>query len=93
MILTGVPNIAGRQLPSVKLPQKTLLVMEWSAHAPLSWHKSKTGRENSPFYCDAQSVVAFVDGHVSFSKIYYDGYNAAYTRDPIGGYDYKYSGD
>ena len=43
--------------------------------------------------CDAQSVVAFVDGHVSFSKIYYDGYNAAYTRDPIGGYDYKYSGD
>ena len=93
VILTGVPNIAGRQLPSVKLPQKTLLVMEWSAHAPLSWHKSKTGKENSPFYCDAQSVVAFVDGHVSFSKIYYDGYNAAYTRDPIAGYDYKYSGD
>ncbi len=91
--LAGVPNIAGRQLPSVKLPQTTLLVMEWTAHAPLSWHKSKTGKENSPFYCDAQSVVAFVDGHVSFSKIYYDGYNAAYTRDPIVGYDYKYSGD
>jgi|SRR5438128_7746304 len=91
--LAGVPNIAGRQLPSVKLPQTTLLVMEWTAHAPLSWHKSKTGKQNSPFYCDAQSVVAFVDGHVSFSKIYYDGYNAAYTRDPIVGYDYKYSGD
>jgi type II secretory pathway pseudopilin PulG len=93
VLLPRVPNIAGWQLSSVKLPQKTLLVMEWTAHAPLSWHRSKTGKENSPFYCDAQSVVAFVDGHASFTKIYYDGYNAAYTRDPIAGYDYKYSGN
>jgi hypothetical protein len=93
VLLRGVPNIAGWPLESVKLPQRTLLVMEWTAHAPLSWHRSKTGKENSPFYCDAQSVVAFVDGHASFTKIYYDGYNAAYTRDPIAGYDYKYSGN
>ena len=73
--------------------RRTLLVMEWTAHAPLSWHKSKTGKQNAPFYCDAQSVVGYVDGHVSFTKIYYDGYNAAYTRNPIAGYDYKYSGD
>jgi prepilin-type processing-associated H-X9-DG protein len=67
--------------------------MEWCAHAPLSWHKSRTGRKNQPFYNDAMSVVGFVDGHVSFSKIYYDGYNAAYMRDPIPGYQYKYSGN
>ena len=67
--------------------------MEWAAHAPLSWHRSKTGKANAPFYRDAESVVAFADGHVSFTKMYYDGYNAAYTRDPIPGYDYKYSGD
>jgi type II secretory pathway pseudopilin PulG len=91
--LPGMPNIAGWQLGSVKKPSQTLLVMEWTAHAPLAWHKSKTGRNNMPFYCDAQSVVGFVDGHVSFSKIYYDGYNAAYTRDPIPGYEYQYSGD
>ncbi len=91
--LPGAPNIAGWQLESVKLPQRTLLAMEWTAHAPLSWHESKTGKENMPFYCEAQSVVGYVDGHVSFTKIYYDGYNAAYTRDPIAGYDYKYSGD
>jgi hypothetical protein len=89
--LPGMPNIAGLKLAALKRPQRTLLVMEWTAHAPLSWHKSKTGRDNSPFYCDAQSVVGFVDGHVSLSKIYYDGYNAAYTRDPIDGYDYQYS--
>jgi hypothetical protein len=91
--LPDLPNIAGRQLSSIKTPDQTLLVMEWSAHAPLSWHRSKTKQRNLPFYCDAESVVSFVDGHVSFSKMYYDGYNAAYTRDPIPGYDYNYSGN
>ena len=90
--LLGTPNIAGWKLPAVRHPERTLLVMEWAAHAPLSWHRSKTGKSNAPFYCDAESVVAFVDGHVNLTKIYYDGYNAAYTRDPIPGYQYKYSG-
>jgi type II secretory pathway pseudopilin PulG len=91
--LPGVPNLAGRAVGSVKDPAKTLLVMEWPAHAPLSWHKSKTGRENQPFYNDAENMVGFVDGNVKFIRIYYDGFNAAYTRDPIPGYEYKYSGD
>ena len=91
--MEGVPNIAGWRLSSIKHPARTLLVMEWTAHAPLSWHKSKTGRRNMPFYCDAESVAGFVDGHVALTRIYYDGYNAAYTRDPINGYDYQYSGD
>lgn len=90
--LFAMPNIAGWNLPSVNQPQRTLLVMEWASHAPLSWHRSKTGKANAPFYCDAESVVAFADGHVNLTKIYYDGYNAAYTRDPIPGYEYKYSG-
>ena len=90
--LFGTPNIAGWKLPSVIQPNRTLLVMEWVAHAPLSWHRSKTGKANAPFYRDAESVVAFADGHAAFTRIYYDGYNAAYTRDPISGYDYKYSG-
>ena len=89
--LPGMPNIAGFQLAAINQPRRTLLVMEWTAHAPLSWHKSKTGRKNTPFYCDAKSVVRFVDGHVSFIPIYYDGYNAAYTQDPISSYDYQYS--
>ena len=91
--LPGLPNIAGWRLSAIKDPRRTLLVMEWTAHAPLSWHKSKTGRNNMPFYCDAESVVGFVDGHVSFTTIYYDGFNAAYTQDPIPGYEYQYSGN
>jgi type II secretory pathway pseudopilin PulG len=89
--LPGMPNIAGLSLPAINQPRRTLLVMEWTAHAPLSWHKSRTARRNSPFYCDAKSVVGFVDGHVSFIPIYYDGYNAAYTQDPIATYEYQYS--
>jgi len=91
--LPGMPNIAGLALSSIKRPQRTLLITEWTAHAPLSWHNSKTGRKNMPFYCDAKSVIGFVDGHVNYSRIYYDGYNAAYTQDPIAGYEYQYSGD
>jgi hypothetical protein len=91
--LFGTPNIAGWKLPAVNQPKRTLLVMEWVAHAPLSWHRSKTGKANAPFYRDAESVVAFADGHVNFTRIYYDGYNAAYTRDPIAGYEYKFSGN
>jgi Tfp pilus assembly protein PilE len=91
--MENVPNIAGWQLSSIKHPTRTLLVMEWTAHGPLSWHRSKTGKRNMPFYCGAESVAGFVDGHVSLSKIYYDGFNAAYTQDPIEGYDYQYSGD
>jgi hypothetical protein len=90
--LLGTPNIAGWKLASVNQPARTLLVMEWSAHGPLSWHHSRTGKANAPFYRDAESMVAFTDGHVSLTKIYFDGYNAAYTRDPIQGYSYKFSG-
>ena len=92
VLLLGAPNIAGWRLPEIRQPDRTLLVMEWTAHGPLSWHRSRTGKRNAPFYNDAESVVGFVDGHVDLVKIYHDGYNAAYTRDPIPGYRYRYSG-
>jgi type II secretory pathway pseudopilin PulG len=88
-----IPNVAGHEVSSIREPVRTLLVMEWTAHAPLSWHRSRTGQANTPFYNDAESVVGFVDGHAAFIPIFYDGLNAAYTRDPVPGYGYKYSGD
>jgi type II secretory pathway pseudopilin PulG len=90
--IPGAPSIAGWQVGSIADPKKTLLMMEWTAHGPLSWHRSRTGKRNAPFYRDAESVVGFVDGRVALIPIYYDGFNAAYTRDPIGGYGYRYSG-
>jgi prepilin-type N-terminal cleavage/methylation domain-containing protein/prepilin-type processing-associated H-X9-DG protein len=45
---------------------------------------------------DAKNVVSFVDGHVSYIKIYYDssvngGASQAYMYDPPAGYDYQWS--
>lgn len=92
VMIPGAPNIAGWPVASIVEPKRTLLVMEWAAHGPLSWHRSKTGRRNLPFYNDAECVVGFVDGHASLSRIYYDGHTPAYLRDPIPGYDYRYTG-
>ncbi|HTH47500.1 MAG TPA: hypothetical protein VMB21_08325 [Candidatus Limnocylindria bacterium] len=93
VLLPGMPNVAGWNLSALAEPRRTLLVMEWTAHGPLSWHRSRTGQRNAPFYRDAESVLGFADGHVALTKIYYDGFGAAYTRDPIPGYDYRYSGN
>ncbi len=90
--LPGMPNIAGWGLDAVQQPDRTLMVMEWTAHAPLSWHRSRTRRRNLPFYDGAESVVAFVDGHVRLLPIHYDGFTAAFTRDPPSRYGYRYSG-
>ena len=92
VLLPGVPNIAGWRIAAIREPARTLQVMEWTAHGPLSWHRSRTGRRNAPFYNDAESVVGFVDGHAALIPIHYDGFNAAYTRDPVPGYAYRYSG-
>ncbi len=91
--LPGMPQIAGWKQAALAEPGRTLLVMEWAAHAPLSWHRSRTGLKNAPFYTDAACAVAFADGHAGVVSIYYDGFNAAYTRDPIAGYAYRFSGN
>jgi type II secretory pathway pseudopilin PulG len=92
VIQPGAPSLAGWPVSAVKEPRRTLLTMEWTAHGPLSWHRSRTGLKNAPFYRDAESVVGFVDGQVALTRIYFDGYTAAYLRDPIPGYAYRYSG-
>jgi type II secretory pathway pseudopilin PulG len=91
--LPGIPNLTGKKVNSVKEPTKTLLTMEWTAHGPLSWHNSRTGKKNAPFYNNAESMCGFVDGSVKFIPIYYDGIDAAFTRDPIPGYDYRWSAE
>ncbi len=91
--LPGMPQIAGWKQSALVEPAKTLVVMEWAAHAPISWHRSRTGLKNTPFYNNAACAVSFTDGHAAVIPIYYDGFNAAYTRDPIAGYAYRYSGN
>jgi prepilin-type N-terminal cleavage/methylation domain-containing protein len=97
------PGLAGRKITSVKNPSKTLLLVEITALFPSSWHEPKrpvSSAENAVF-CDAKNVISFVDGHVSYSKIYWNTNRIesggisyildALDYDPPAGYDYKWS--
>jgi prepilin-type N-terminal cleavage/methylation domain-containing protein len=89
------PGIAGRKLSSVNDPAKTILVAEFPALLPFSWHQPG-GKSH---YNNARDVVSFVDGHVNYIKIYWDtnnatvGHQEAWHYDPPPGYDYKWSAD
>jgi len=88
-------GIAGRKLSSVSSPAKTVLVSEFAALLPYSWHQPVGA---SGHYNNAMNMVSFVDGHVSFIKMYWDETKPidrieAWQYDPPAGYDYKWSGD
>jgi prepilin-type N-terminal cleavage/methylation domain-containing protein len=96
-------GIAGRTIASIKDPTKTVMVAESPAFFPYSWHQPRTPIQLSPgkmpMFNDAKDMVSFVDGHVSYIKIYYKEvapgnlYLYSFYYDPPVGYDYKWSGD
>jgi prepilin-type N-terminal cleavage/methylation domain-containing protein/prepilin-type processing-associated H-X9-DG protein len=99
----SLPGIAGMSLSSIKHPSRTVLVTEAPAIMPFSWHKPKRplyviSHDYTPNFVfnNAMNMVSFVDGHVSFMKIYYRPdytFMPAYAYDPPEGYDYQWSGD
>ena len=95
---SNAPGIAGRMLSSIKEPSRTVLVAEGPAFIPYSWHQPRPCAPNgAPMFDDARNMVSFVDGHVSYIKIYWSGNNPhgtlALHHDPPAGYDYKWSGE
>jgi hypothetical protein len=75
---------------------------------PYSWHQPKRPAPPNawpagsvfPTFNNARDVVSFVDGHVSYIKMYWNSspdqngyYGLAYSYDPPAGYDYQWSGD
>jgi len=96
------PGLTGRTFSSIKQPARTVLLSEASALAPWSWHAPQwpdVPREPLT-YNDAKNVVSFVDGHVSYIKIYWNtnrypngGFSFAMAYDPPGGYEYQWSAD
>ncbi len=101
----SLPGISGRKLITIKHPERTVLVADASAFIPYSWHQPQPPTTNSqgfemPLFNDAKNVVGFVDGHVSYTKIYWNNstnfggyYSFSFFYDPPAGYDYKWSGD
>jgi prepilin-type N-terminal cleavage/methylation domain-containing protein len=94
-IVISHPGLTGVRLSAVKHPSRTALISEGSAPCPWSWHDPSRRTQ----FNDAKNVVSFVDGHVSYLKIYWDSaYNGgratqALMYDPPTGYDYQWSPD
>jgi prepilin-type N-terminal cleavage/methylation domain-containing protein len=94
------PGLTGRKLSSIRNPARTVLVMDASALVPWSWHDAVFTRGEALPYKDAKNVVSFVDGHVTYIKIYWHsvrltggGMSFAFASDPPAEYDYQWSGD
>jgi hypothetical protein len=96
-----MPGIGGQKLSAIRTPAKTVLVVEEPAFFPYSWHQQKrSGSSNLVLNNNAMDLVSFVDGHVSFTKMYWnsairysDGEDsAAAYYDPPAGYNYQWSG-
>jgi prepilin-type N-terminal cleavage/methylation domain-containing protein len=91
-----LPGLAGVRLTAVKHPDRTVLVAEYSASVPWSWHEPS----RRLMFNDARNMVSFVDGHVSYLKIYWNSTpyaggtsSLAVHYDPPLGYDYQWSPD
>jgi len=91
------PGLTGIKLTAVKHPTRTALIAEVSAFAPFSWHDpSSHGIANvdGTLYNDSKNVLSFVDGHVSYIKMYWDsGHGISGWYNPPASYDYQWSPD
>jgi prepilin-type N-terminal cleavage/methylation domain-containing protein len=87
------PGLTGVKMISVRHPSRTLLIAEVSALWPWSWHEPSSLVQ----FNDAKNVVSFVDGHVSYIKIYWKSTHPSGTLsyaalyDPPADYDYQWS--
>jgi prepilin-type N-terminal cleavage/methylation domain-containing protein len=88
------PGIAGRRISTVREPSKTVMIGEAAALTPFSWHQPQRDAKEYRFR-DSRNTLSFVDGRVSYTKIYWNGAmnSEAWHYDPPGGYDYKWSGE
>ncbi len=90
---TNELDMAQKPFSSVREPARTELIGEDSGGIGLSAHN----RDQQLQFPDARNVMSFVDGHVDYIKIYWngvtggDGFPVKY--EPPDGYEYKWSGN
>ncbi len=86
----SIPRITGQKLSAIKSPAKAVLAGEWPAFFGGSWHPLVNGN-----YPDAKNLLGFVDGHVNFTKIYWDGISDSdpCNYEPPVGYGYDWDGE
>ncbi len=89
-----LPGLAGVKLSSVRNPSRTVLVEEYPAIFPYSWHDPQPQAVAGMCFYDSKNVVGFVDGHVSYIKMYFNPTNGlACFYNPPGSYSYQWSAD
>jgi prepilin-type N-terminal cleavage/methylation domain-containing protein/prepilin-type processing-associated H-X9-DG protein len=91
--LSGLGNV---RMSSVRHPSRTLLVIEFPARIPYSWHDPSShgvAYENGMMYNDSKNIVSFVDGHVSYIKMYVRDGLMTFLYNPPVSYDYQWSPD
>jgi prepilin-type N-terminal cleavage/methylation domain-containing protein len=92
---TCYPGVFGCKQASIRDPAGTVLTLEGSAIFPWSWHQPQKLPPGQCGVKDAKNLIGFVDGHLSYIKMYWNPglYLTAACYDPPGGYDYKWSPD
>jgi len=92
--ITNNYGIAGQKLETVPHPAKTVMLAEVPAFSPYSWHQPKHPFfKKNALFTDAKDMICFVDGHISYVKMYFDGKKIAWAYNPPSGYDYQWSED
>jgi prepilin-type N-terminal cleavage/methylation domain-containing protein/prepilin-type processing-associated H-X9-DG protein len=91
-------GIAGWKISSIRNPVRAVLVQDQSACEPYSWHEPQSLADLGPNWInDAMNNVCFVDGHVSYIRIFWDSTHVlgdqSWQYDPPAGYEYQFSGD
>jgi prepilin-type N-terminal cleavage/methylation domain-containing protein len=86
-------HMGQKPFATVHYPSRVVLVGELSGACALSTHERKEPYQ----FNNARNVMSFVDGHVSFIPIYWNGAKGfdgiAYLYEPPATYEYKWSGN
>ncbi len=89
-------GLTGVKLSDVRHPDRTILLAEFPALYPYSWHEPSShgvAYLHGVVCLDSKNVVGFVDGHVTYIKMYCADHVTACLTNPPAGYDYQWTPD
>ena len=88
-------GVGQTQDTAVQEPSRTVMVADAAAWPCFSWHAPKKPRAGNYRFNNAWCVTGFVDGHVNYTRFYYDETRAkgveSWHYDPPAGYAYRWS--
>jgi len=86
----AIPRITGQRFSGIRNPVKGVMAGEWPAFFGGSWHPVV-----NLDYPDAKDMLAFVDGHAGFTRIFWDGISDSdpCNYEPPAAYTYRWDGN